>query len=140
MSYKRVYDKGECRICLDEIVYSTPAIYICNCKSHVHKECLKKWILHKKSKTCELCNAEYKFGKLFDSSETNELNRDITARKTTLPSTSFNHYLSNHLLFTVSDFNRLRTRHTDRRHAIHHRIEHVTRHGLPILLLATLLL
>lgn len=49
-----------CRICLDDI-NDNELIKPCNCtQGFFHKECLKKWIIEKKSEKCEVCLTKYK--------------------------------------------------------------------------------
>jgi len=49
-----------CRICLDYID-STTIIKPCICtEGYFHKDCLKRWILEKKSENCEICLTKYK--------------------------------------------------------------------------------
>lgn len=45
-----------CKYCLSECSHG---IYPCNCTTPVHKECLRKWLIHKDINECEICHAEY---------------------------------------------------------------------------------
>ena len=52
-------DNLQCRICLEKI--EGEYIMPCNCSSGIfHEKCLEKWILTKKSKTCEVCLTDYR--------------------------------------------------------------------------------
>ena len=60
-----------CRICLDNI-NDNELIKPCNCtQGFFHKECLKKWILEKKSEKCEVCLTKYKNIKIVNKFDVN---------------------------------------------------------------------
>jgi hypothetical protein len=61
-----------CRICLNDID-DNELIKPCNCtQGFFHKECLKKWIMEKKSEKCEVCLTRYKNIKIVDKFDTKE--------------------------------------------------------------------
>ena len=55
---------GECRICLATLAEtrSKEIVRPCMCRGsiqHVHQKCLKRWVLHSKRLTCQVCLYRY---------------------------------------------------------------------------------
>ena len=53
---------NECRICLEAEEDKNDFIKPCSCSSHVHRECIKKWILSENNNSptdCEVCLNKY---------------------------------------------------------------------------------
>ncbi|UZJ56324.1 hypothetical protein CBS101457_005644 [Exobasidium rhododendri] len=61
-------EEDTCRICRSGPEEDTPLYHPCKCSgsiAKVHQDCLIEWLQHSKKKSCELCNTELRFHKVY---------------------------------------------------------------------------